>query len=177
MNPQTKVQLKLAGAVLLAVAGIAWVTARINSACRTGEENSLVWFYDQSEQRLYPAASDLIPPHRGVGGNKNDGVRAVVVAFRGEQADPHKRRIAYLETYAPELKALLESVRTARAAGQPFPGRVPARDSDFFQTNTLVRSPDEVTWYPISSAAGQELMSAWRSWRGPAGQSPVVCVP
>jgi hypothetical protein len=169
--------LQLAGTVLLATVGIAWVTARVNSARRNGEENSQVWFYDQSEKRIYTAASDIIPPHKGVGGQKDDGVRAVVVAFRGEQADPHKRRIAYLETYTPELKTLLESVRAARAAGQPSPGCVPARDSDFFQTNTLVRSPDEATWYPISSAAGQKLMSAWRSWRGPDGQSPVVCVP
>lgn len=177
MSPQVKALLKLTSAVVLAVVGIGWVIARVNSVRKTGEENSQVWFYDESEKRIYTAASDILPPHKGIGGRKDDGVRAVVVAFRGEQADVKKRRIAYLETYTPELKALLENVRAARAAGQPFKERIPSRDSDYFQINTLVRSPDEATWHPTSSAEGQKLMTAWRSWRGPDGQPPVVCVP
>lgn len=177
MSPQIKALLKLTSAVLLATVGIGWVIAQVNSVRKTAEGNSQVWFYDESEKRIYTAASDIFPPHKGIGGKKDDGVRAVVVAFRGEQADAKERRIAYLETYTPELKALLENVRAARAAGQPFNGRIPSRDSDYFQINTLVRSPDEAMWHPTSSAAGQKLMSAWRLWRGPDGQPPVVCVP
>jgi hypothetical protein len=177
MAPQLKSLLKVTAAVLLAAVATGFVIARFNSARRTGEENGQVWFYDESEKRLYPVAGDTLPPHKGIGGRKDDGVRAIVVAFRGEQSDPRKRRIAYLQTYTAELKALLESVRAARAAGRPFKGGIPSRDSDFFQTNTLVKAPDDDLWHPSSSAEGQNIMSAWRSWRGPDGQPPVVCVP
>jgi hypothetical protein len=177
MTPRLKPLLKLTLAVLLAAIATGFVIARLNSARRLGEANGQVWFYDESEKRLYPVASDTLPPHKGIGGRKDDGARAITVAFRGEQSDPAKRRIAYLQTYAPELKALLESVRAARIAGRPFNGRIPSRDSDFVQTNTLVKAPDEGSWRSSSSVEGQKTMSAWRSWRGPDGQPPVVCVP
>jgi hypothetical protein len=77
----------------------------------------------------------------------------------------------------PELKTLLDRVRTARAAGRPFDGRIPTRDSDYFQTNTLVSRADETIWQPTSSAEGQRIMSEWRSWRGPDGQEPVLSTP
>ncbi len=86
--------------------------------------------------------ASTVPPDKGIGGSSGDGVRAVVVAFRAEQSDPHKWRIAYLETFTPELKDLLEKVQAARAAGRAFKGRIPARDSDYFQTNSLVKSLD-----------------------------------
>jgi hypothetical protein len=104
-------------------------------------------------------------------------VRAVVVAFRAEQSDPRKRRIAYLESCTPELKDLLEKVQAARASGQAFKGRIPARDSDYFQTNSLVKGPAESVWHASNSPEGRRVMTEWRSWRGPDGQPPVVCVP
>ena len=60
MSPQVKALLKLTSAVVLAVVGIGWVIARVNSVRKTGAENSQVWFYDESEKRIYTSASDML---------------------------------------------------------------------------------------------------------------------
>jgi hypothetical protein len=177
MRPQLKAILKLAAVALLVLAAVLWAIPRAASLSRSGDQNARVWFYDLSEKRLYAASPEITPPDKGVGGIKNDGVRAVVVGFRGAQSDPQNRRIAYLQTYTPELKTLFEGIRAARAAGLPFEGGIPSRDSDYFQTNTLVSPADEVTWHPTSSPEGQRIMAEWRTWRGPDGQEPRVVTP
>jgi hypothetical protein len=177
VSAHAKTLLRFVAALALAVTAVAFVGKRVGGVRKTGEEGAMTWFYDQSERRLYEVPRDTIPPHQGVGGRSGDGVRAVVVAFRAEQSDPRKRRIAYLETYTPALKGLLEKVQTARATGRTFKGRIPAHDSDYFQTNSLVKGPEETEWHESSSPEGRRAMTAWRSWRGPDGQPPVVCAP
>ena len=177
MSLSTKTWLKVAAAVILAAIGVGFVASHLRAAWRSGEEGAKVWFYDQSEKRLYEAPRDTIPPEEGIGGPGGDGVRAVVVAFRGEQSDPRKRRIAYLETHTPALKELLDRARAAHAAGRAFMERIPPRDSDYFCTNTLVKRVEEAEWHLIGSSEGRAVMSEWRSWRGPDGQPPIVCVP
>ena len=177
MSPQARTFLKFAAAVVLALVAVASVGALVGGCSRNGEEGAKTWFYDQSEKRLYEVPRDTLPPHKGIGGVSGDGVRAIVVAFRAEQSDPRKRRIAYLETYTPELKGLLDQVQAARASGQGFKGRIPARNSDYFQTNCLVKGPEESEWHTSRSPEGRRVMAEWRSWRGPDGQPPVVCVP
>jgi hypothetical protein len=177
MSPQAWTFVTLGAAGALAVAGVAFVSERVGGFRKSGEEGGTTWFYDQSEKRLYKVPRDTIPPDKGIGGPSGDGVRAVVVAFRAEQDDPRKWRIAYLETCTPELKDLLAKVQAARANGQASVGGIPARDSDYFQTNSLVKGLDETEWHAISSPEGRRAMTAWRSWRGPDGQPPVVCVP
>ena len=54
---------------------------------------------------------------------------------------------------------------------------IPPRDSDYVQTNSLVKGPDEAEWHSSNSLEGRRVMGEWRSWRGPDGQPPVVCVP
>jgi hypothetical protein len=168
MSPQARTFLRFAVAVALAVVAMGFVSKRVGGFRRTGEEGATTWFYDQSEQRLYEVPRDTIPPHKGIGGPSGDGVRAVVVAFRAEQDDPRKRRIAYLETCTPELKDLLEEVQAARASGQPLKGRMPLRDSDFFQTNTLVKGLEETEWHAsrifgdFSGWVGAEREKAFR---------------
>ena len=163
--------------LVLALVALAFVSKQVGGCRKTGEEGATTWFYDQSEKRLYEVSRNTIPPHKGIGGPSGDGVRAVVVAFRAEQGGPRKRRIAYLESYTPELKDLLEKVQAARASGQAFKGRIPARDSEYFQTNSLVKGLAETEWHASSSLEGRRAMTEWRSWRGPDGQPPVVCVP
>ncbi len=177
MSPHARTCLRLAAAAALVVMAVAFASKRVLAFRKTGEEGSTTWFYDQSEKRLYEVPRNTIPPHKGIGGPSGDGVRAVVVAFRAEQRDARERRIAYLETCTPELKDLLEKVQAARASGQTFKGRVPLRDSDFFQTNSLVKGLAETEWHASSSPEGRRAMTEWRSWRGPDGQPPVVCVP
>jgi hypothetical protein len=101
----------------------------------------------------------------------------IVVAFPGEEDDPSRRRIAYLEKYSPDLKLLLERVKAAHAARRPTRERIPPPDSRFCQDNTLVRRLDETDWHEASSPEGRKTMSEWRSRTGPRGQRPIVCVP
>jgi hypothetical protein len=177
LNPQVKSLLKLTAAVAFAALAAGFVLDRVNALRKVGEEGTCVWFYDQSEKRLYAVAADTLPPLKGTGGKSGDAVRAVVVTFPGGRGKAAERRIAYLETYTPELKDLLERIHAARGAGVRYEGSVPSRDSEFFQTNSLVKGPDEEVWHPADSAEAQAIVSEWRSWRSPEGSAPVVCVP
>jgi len=163
--------------VTLALAALAFGVVRAVRSARTGEAAAEVWFYDESEQQLYAVPHDMLPPHRGIGGRSGDGVRAVVFTSRAERNDTAGRRIAYLETYGPELKKVLEEIRHARAAHRPYHGRVPDRESAFVRTNTLVRRLDDPTWHPSSSPDGERIRSEWQHWRDPDGQPGVVSVP
>lgn len=164
-------------AAALALVAVAFVSKQVGGCRKTREEGATTRFYDQSERRLYEVPRDTLPSHKGIGGPNGDGVRAVVMAFRSQQSDPSKWRIAYLETYTPELKDLLEKVQAARASGQAFKGRIPARDSEYFHTNSLVKGLAETEWHASSSPEDRRVLTEWRSWRGPDGQPPVVCVP
>jgi hypothetical protein len=177
MSPRAKTISKAASAGGLLLVALALGISRLHHVTATGEEGARIWFYDQSEQKLYAVPRDTIPPHPGIGGTKGDGVRAIVVALPQEQKDPAKRQIAYLETYTLELQELLEGVRAARAAGQPYAGKLPDSESNFIQKNTLVRRPTESSWHDIASPEGQKIMTEWRKTLAPEGQPLVVCVP
>jgi len=161
----------------LAALATVFVVSRVNAFRQTGEEGARVWFYDQSEQRLYAVPASTIPPHKGIGGLSGVGVRAVVVTFRGDPRDAEARRIAYLETYAPDLKALMEQIRQARLGGRAYAGPSPPRESDYCQTNTLVRRVNEPAWHTSNSEEAQTIRSEWRAWCGPQGQPPMVSAP
>ena len=145
--------------------------------CATGEEGALSYFYDESEKKLYAAPRDTIPPDDGIGGAPGDGVRAVVVACRGERDNPDKRRIAYLETYAPELKKIMGEIRAARIARRRYEGKMPKGDSPFVLRSTLVRRENESEWHDMSTPEGQRIVAEWQSWTCPDGHPPVVCMP
>jgi hypothetical protein len=172
---RTIAKLSLLGVALIATAALG--VSRMRGVLVTGEEGLRVWFYDQSEKQFYAVPRDTIPPHEGIGGEAGDGVRAIVVVCRAEQSDASKRRIAYLETYTPELKRVLEDIRAARAAGAAQHAPLPTHDGEFLQENTLVRRPGEAEWHAAGSAAGQAIMAGWRNEACPDGQAPVVCVP
>ena len=177
MRPELRTGLKLAAALVVVVVALAFVVSRLTSLSRSGEQDAQVWFYDLSKKRLYAGSPDIPPPDRGIGGASGDGVRAIVVAYGSTQGDARSRRIAYLQTYTPELKALLDRVRAARAAGRPFEGRIPSRESDYFQINTLVSRPEAIDWQASNNSEGQRIMSEWRSWRGPNGEPPGLSTP
>lgn len=166
----------IAGGGLLVVA-VAMAVSRMQRFTATGEEDVQAWYYDQSERELYPVPRETIPPHKGIGGEKNDGVKAVVVADHGACDDSKKRRIAYLETYTPEHRQLMEGVRAARAAGRAYDQPIPEAGSGFYEKNTLVRLVDDPTWYDMATAKGKQIVAQWRSERGPDGKAPDACTP
>jgi hypothetical protein len=177
LKTQLKPWLKMALAVVLAGAAVGLVIQRVGAFARSGEEGARVWFYDQSERRLYAVPSDTLPPHEGIGGKSGDGVRAIAVAFGSQPGDPAKLRIAYLETYAPALKEALERIHEARIARKKYAGPLVSPESDFYQTNTLVKLPEDPGWSSLASPAGLAVTTRWRSWRGPGGEAPIICVP
>jgi hypothetical protein len=132
-----------------------------------------VWFYDQSAKRLYAAPRDLVPPD----GKGDTRVRAVVVGFQGMGNGVSQLRIAWLEKYRPELKALLERARAAHAARRPFGETIPPPNSLYFQSNTLVKRPGEDAWHQAGTDEARQIMAEWRDWRGPTGQPPVISIP
>jgi len=167
MSGQARSVLKFSGAVVLAAAAIWFAGAGCG---RRGESGARVWFYDQQKKQLYAAARDTIPPD-------GHGVRAIVVAFRGEEKDSAKRRVAYLETYGQPLKDALEKAKAARGSGKAAKEAPPSRESELFRTNNLVRRVEEAEWHVAGSAEGRQVVSEWRTWRGPDGREPVVCMP
>jgi hypothetical protein len=138
-----------------------------------GEAGVKVWFYDQGAKRLYAAPRDRIPPD----GDNDVRVRARVIGFQGMGNEVNQLKIAYLEKYSPEFKALLERAEAAHAAKRPFREKVPSQNSAYFQANTLVKRPGEGSWHTTDSAEARQMMAEWRNWRGPAGQPPIISVP
>ena len=177
VNSQLKALLQVVALVLVAIGALVLAISRAGALWPTGEQRAGVWFYDLSEKQLYPAPINTIPPHQGIGGKRGDGVRAMVVAFGAGAKKSGERRIAYLETFRPELKDLLDRMQAARAAAKPFAGTPPARDSDLYQTNTLVRRLDDADWHPLDSPEAAKITAEWRAWRGAGGEKPVICVP
>jgi hypothetical protein len=138
-----------------------------------GEAGAKVWFYDQRAQRLYPAPRDLIPPD----GNDDARVRAMVIGFQGLGNGVSQLKIAYLEKYSREFKALLERAEAAHSARRPFGESVPSQNSAYFQDNTLVKRPEEESWHTMATDEARQIVAEWREWRGPAGQPPIISVP
>lgn len=177
MNSKIKDTLKITGALVILVVGVGFLIARGGAFFRSGEDGTKVWFYDESEKELYSVANGTIPPQKGIGGKSGDGVRAIVVSYTAKPKDRKELQVAYLQTYSPELKTMLENVHAARASGKPYTGKRPDPESDFFQSNTLVRRIDESSWHPINTQDGADITTEWRSWKGPKGETPVVNVP
>ena len=99
------------------------------------------------------------------------------MAGRAECDDSKKRRIAYLETYTPEHKQLVEDVRAAREEGRAYDRPIPKAESGFYEKNTLVRRIDDPRWYDMSTTEARQTVAQWRSDRGPNGKALDVCAP
>lgn len=154
----------ISAVVLLGIAGWRfWVFLSSQSG-----PSEKAYFYDLSEKKLFVAERGLVPPIRGINDAEEDGVRAVVVAPTGRCEDEKARRIAYLETSAPELKKALDA---ARASGQP-----PNISRGTAQGLRWVRRLTDTDWVAITSEEGERIVSEW-AVPGTDGLSPSVCSP
>jgi hypothetical protein len=154
----------------------AWfAVSSLRNSSRRSDPGTRAWFYDESEKKLSTMPVTTIPPDKGIGGPSGDGEKAVVVTFGKDWHDRGEWRIAYLEKYTAGLKKNLEDLMIACAAHRIFDGSAPLRQSEYFQTNTLVKRQDDHDWYPANSDEGKKIITEWRSWRGPDGSQPVVC--
>ncbi|HAO66542.1 MAG TPA: hypothetical protein DCR17_07630 [Verrucomicrobiales bacterium] len=131
------------------------------------------YFYDLSEGELFVAPKSFVPPIQGINDEKQDGVRAVVIAPDGDCSNTSNRRIAYLEMYSPELKKQFESFRNRDEKGTS-PIQTISRSRA--KAHHFVRLPGESQWHPIRSQKGLEITEGWRL-PGPDGKEPIACVP
>jgi hypothetical protein len=173
VKQQIKTFLITGSVTVLTALAVVFAVAKVRHFRGDSETGARVWFYDQSAQRLYPAPRDLIPPD----GNDDTRVRAMVIGFQGLANDVSQLKIAYLEKYSPEFKALLERAVEAHAAKQPFGEKIPSQNSAYFQDNTMVKRPGEASWHTVGTEEARKMMAEWREWRGPAGQPPNISVP
>jgi len=169
MNKSKVFQLGLA-VVLLVGAAVLFVRFWRGQSKDT---EGLVYFYDLSEQRLFTAPRSAVPPIRGINNADEDGVRAVVISATGNPREKKNIQIAYLEKYTPELKAQIEALRRAEAAGQSTIGMIA---HGVVPKNTLVRRLTDTAWVAVTTPAGERIVSEWNV-AGADGRYPVVCAP
>ena len=117
----------------------------------TRDTSPQTWYYDLSEGRLYAAALSSIPPLDGIGGERGDGVEAIVIAPEGRCDDAGARRIAYLQTFTDEYKRLKTEAHKTGTANQ-------TADRAFQATNTLVKRVDDAEWVIANSPEGEAII-------------------
>lgn len=162
------------GLAVLTAAAIAFLVVKVRDYRNSGGEAAVrVWFYDQNSARLYAAPRTLIPPD----GENEARVRAMVIGFQGLGNGLGQIRIAYLEKYSPEFKALLQSAALAHAAKLPFWEKVPSESSAYYQSNAFVKRLDETSWHERGTPEARQIVAEWHSWRGPNGEMPIISVP
>ncbi len=121
----------IAGSVAgLTVLAVVFALAKVKHLRGDGEDGAKVWFYDQNTKRLYPAPRDLIPPD----GNSDARVRAMVISFQGLGNDVSQLKIAYLEKYSPDCKALLDRAQVPTLPNSRSRRRFPRQTALTFKT-------------------------------------------
>ena len=130
------------GTVLVGASGVAlWQV--LGSSSRS---DATIFFFDQSEEKLYRVSHGTTPPHAGTGGESGDGVRAIVLACPND-ASHADDVIAYLESFTAEQA---DARRREAETGEPIPGLT----RDWIADNTLLRKLDDPNWHAASSADG-----------------------
>ena len=166
LQPSEKKQLTLAG-VLFALAILFFVLFS------SPEREALEFFYDESEQKLFTAPIGSIPPIKGINDDQLDGVRAIVIAPKGQRDDEAAHRIAYLEKWSPQLKQHLEAAGRAKAAGHAVPNVVDRSQRKFHQ---FVRRADSPQWYTMNTDEAAKIMATLRT-KDAQGKIPDICTP
>ncbi|MBC8245340.1 MAG: hypothetical protein H8E20_13200 [Verrucomicrobia bacterium] len=166
MRADEKKKLILAG-VLFALAILFFVLLG------PSEREALVYFYDESEQKLFTAPVDSIPPIKGINDGQLDGVRAIVIAPNGKRGDKSARRIAYLEKWSPQFKQHMEAVAQARADGRAMPNIVDRSQRKFHQFVRRVESPQ---WHALNTDEAAQIIAVLRT-KDANGKTPDICKP
>ncbi len=166
MQTAEKKQLTLAG-VLFARAILFFVLFS------SPEGEALEFFYDESEQKLFTAPTGSIPPIKGINDDQLDGVRAIVIAPKGQRDDEAAHRIAYLEKWSPQLKQHMEAASKAKEAGHTVPNIVDRSQRKFHQ---FVRRTDSPQWYTMNTDEAAKIMATLRT-KDAQGKIPDICTP
>jgi ABC-type glycerol-3-phosphate transport system substrate-binding protein len=166
MQATEKKQLTLAG-VLFALAILFFILFS------SPEGEALEFFYDESEKKLFTAPTGSIPPIKGINDDQLDGVRAIVIAPKGQRDDESAHRIAYLEKWSPQLKQHMEAASKAKAAGHTVPNIVDRSQRKFHQ---FIRRADSPQWYTMNTDEAAKIMATLRT-KDEQGKIPDICTP
>ena len=166
MQAAEKKQLRLAGLLF----GLAILFFVLFSS---PEREALEYFYDESERKLFTTPIGSIPPIKGINDDQFDGVRAIVIAPKGQCGDESARRIAYLEKWSPQLKQQMEAAARAKAAGHAVPNFVGRSQRKFHQ---FVRRADSPQWYTMNTDEAAKIMATLRT-KDAQGKIPEICMP
>ena len=137
------------------------------------EREALEYFYDESEQKLFTAPTGLISPIKGINDDQLDGVRAIVIAPKGQRGDKSAHRIAYLKKWSLQFKQHMEATAQAKAAGQTMPNVVDRSQRKFHE---FVRRADSPEWYSLNTDEAAKIMAVVRT-KDAQGEFPVICTP
>ena len=171
VKPSSAERLKLLGAVgMLAAAFLGFYRFYRSGSPDEGK----AYYYDLSGKKLFVGPHDSVPPIRGVIGDEVDGVLAIVISSSGDCNDAASRKIAYLETYAPELKRQIE-LRKGHEESAMDPVENPIRRGEAHQF-ILVKRPEEAEWHAMNTPEAQAILQIINT-PGPDGRLPVVCIP
>lgn len=166
LQKEQKKQLTLAG-ILFSLAILFFILLG------PSDREALQYFYDESEQKLFTAPADSIPPIKGINDDQFDGVRAIVIAPKGQCGDKSARRIAYLEKWSPQFKQHLEAAARAKANGQAVPNIVDRSQRKFHR---FVRLEDSPQWYSLNTDQAAKIIAALRT-KDAQGKFPEPCTP
>ena len=166
MQATEKKQLTLAG-VLFALAILFFILFS------SPEGEALEFFYDESEKKLFTAPTGSIPPIKGINDDQLDGVRAIVIAPKGQRDDESAHRIAYLEKWSLQLKQHMEAASKAKAAGHTVPNIVDRSQRKFHQ---FIRRADSPQWYTMNTDEAAKIMATLRT-KDEQGKIPDICTP
>lgn len=168
LPPESRIKVFISCIALLSAG---WFHYRHFQSLEPDEPQS--YFYDLSAQTLFVAPKSSVPPIQGIDDEKEDAVRAVVVALDGRCDNPTSRSIAYLEMFSPELKKQFEAFRSSESGSQP---PTPAMSRSQAKAHHFVRLPDEAEWHPIDSKKGIAITEGWNA-NAQSESTSSVCVP
>ena len=127
----------------------------------------MIYFYDLSEQKLFAAPQDAVPPILGLDAQEQDAVRAIVYSPSGDCEKD--RQIAYLEKYSPELKVQFEAAKANPNADIARMSRGAA------QGHTFVRRVNDNDWHAMNTEEAGIIVGEWRTAN--AAKDPIICLP
>lgn len=131
---------------------------------------STAYFWDTSNGTLHTRPMTDYPPLIGATG-KPTLVQAYFYTC-GSCAD---KKLAYLQKYSPQAKAMLDKMIQSGKAGKPQGFSPMAEEAMMSQNSQLVRSPAKGSpWVPISSPQGQQIITPPAC---PAGGMLKICMP
>ncbi len=156
------------------IIGVLLLAGLITLARHSSSTEAAVWFFDLNTGELFAAADSLLPPTLAPSGDRT-GNPAGVLAHVLRVDDGPELRIAFLETYTPAARELLQR----NASGMTQPGGEWIQQ---LEHGTLIALPpeqpgSEPQWIPATDPRADELTRRIEDGLRAAGHRTDVATP